>query len=203
MKKIIVMFVIIIAFVNSVYSQEIKSNNFSISDITISSGKGALTSGFDTRIDFTTNDNNVLFIQANNDRACVNIGKKFGAFKILESVAVYKNIPWTGPMVLFAKGAFDAIVWNGVGFAKTKDCLAPDFKPQFFVSYEGLGATFARNNRIGGAVMYFESNPKVNWFISYKRTVILGSKAKVFAEVTYNHQLDIPMFIVGYSLKFK
>lgn len=207
MKTKLVLFAMVLVVTNSVFAQEkksIKVGNWQLSDVTITSGKGALTSGFDTQFGFTNvkNDKSVLFLQANNDRICVTAGKKFGNFKVLESFAVFKNIPWTGPMILYSDGLLDAIVWNGVGFAKTNELLSPSYKPQFFFSYEGIGLTFLKNNRIGASAMWFGTQP-VNWFVSYKHTFNIGEKSKLFAECTYNHNLDIPMFVVGYTLKLK
>lgn len=206
--KLLLVIAIVLVVVNSVFAQEtkktVKVGNWQLSDVTVTSGRGALTSGFDTQFGFTNlkNDNLVLFLQANNDRICATFGKKFGNLKVLESVAVFKNIPWTGPMILYKAGPFDFIVWNGVGFGKTPELLAPSYKPQFFFSYEGMGVTFLKNNRIGASAMWFATQP-VNWFVSYKHTFDIGEKSKLFAEATYNHALDIPMFVIGYNLKLK
>lgn len=200
MKKVFVMIIGIIVM-NVVSAQESKTN-YSLSDVTVSGGKGALTSGFDTRFDFSNNQNGILFLQANNDRAVINVGKKFGNLQLIESIGVFKNIPWTGPMVIYQLGPLDFIVWNGIGFAKTKELLAPSYKPQFFFSYEGIGLTVNKNNRLSASVMWFATE-KPNWFISYKRTISLGKTSKLFGEVTYNHALDIPMFVIGYSIKLK
>lgn len=201
--KIVMLASILLSIVTMVSAQENpKIAAWQLSDISISSGKGALTSGFDTQFGFANmkNDDLVMFLQANNDRICITVGKKFGNLKVLESFAVFKNIPWTGPMFLYQLGPVDMIVWNGIGFAKDKTLLAPGYTPQFFFSYEGAGVTFAKNNRIGAAVMWFGTNP-LNWFISYKRTMHIGERSKFFAEATYNHALNIPMFTIGYSLK--
>jgi hypothetical protein len=198
MKKLFVM-MISVMIISMVSAQEIKTN-WQLSDVTISAGKGALTSGFDTRFDFSNNKDGILFLQANNDRAVVNVGKKFGNFQLIESIGVFKNIPWTGPMLLYQLGPFDFIVWNGVGFAKTKELLAPSYTPQFFFSYEGMGVTIKKNNKLSAAVMWF-GNEKPNWFVSYKRTLSVGEKSKFFGEVTYNYNLKIPMFVLGYSMK--
>lgn len=205
MKAKLLLLAIILIAVNFVSAQEMKTikvGNYELSNATVTSGKGALTSGFDTQFGFanTKDSSKVLFLQANNDRICINVGKSFGNLSLLESVAVFKNIPWTGPMILYKAGPFDFIVWNGVGFAKTNQLTEPGFKPQFFFSYEGVGLTFAKNNRIGASAMWFATQP-VNWFVSYKRTFNIGEKSKLFAECTYNHALDIPMFVIGYNVK--
>ena len=207
MKTTLFTIAIIFCVVNFVSAQEkktIKVGNYELSNVTVTSGKGALTSGFDTQFGFanTQDSTKVLFLQANNDRICINVGKSFGNLTLLESVAVFKNIPWTGPMILYKAGPFDFIIWNGIGFAKTNQLLEPSFRPQFFFSYEGVGLTFAKNNRIGASAMWFATQP-VNWFVSYKRTFNIGEQSKLFAECTYNHALDIPMFVLGYNVKIK
>ena len=107
MKTNLLVLAIVLCVTNLVSAQEtkksVKVGNWQLSDVTASSGKGALTSGFDTQFGFENlkNDNLVMFLQANNDRICLTFGKKFGNLKILESVAVFKNIPWTGPMILY------------------------------------------------------------------------------------------------------
>jgi len=185
MKTKLFTIVIILFAINLVSAKEnktIKVGNYELSNVTVTSGKGALTSGFDTQFGFANikDTTKVLFLQANNDRICINIGKSFGNLTLLESVAVFKNIPWTGPMILYNAGPFDAIVWNGVGFAKTNELLAPSYKPQFFFSYEGVGLTFLKNNRIGASAMWFGTQP-VNWFVSYKHTFNIGERSKIFA----------------------
>ena len=193
---LLVAFVVLTITVNA---QETKK--ITVSDITISSGKTALTSGLDTKITFTNGGDGILYIQANADRAMINIGKKIKNFQLIESIGVYKNVPWTGPMLIFQKGIFDATVWNGVSFSTDAQMSNPGYKPTFFFSYEGIGLTFLKTNRIGGAVMWFKTD-KMNWFVSYKKLVSIGDKSKIFGEVTYNHTLDIPMFVIGYNLKF-
>lgn len=195
-RLLLVAFVILTITANA---QETKK--FTVSDVTISSGKTALTSGLDTKISFTNGGNGIFYIQANADRAMVNIGKKIKNFQLIESIGVYKNVPWTGPMLIFQKGIFDATVWNGVSLSKDKQMSNPGYKPTFFFSYGGMGLTFLKTNRIGGAVMWFKTD-QMNWFVSYKKLVPIGDKSKIFGEVTYNHTLDIPMFVIGYNLKF-
>lgn len=178
--------------------------NYSLSEVTITSGKGAIASGLDTRFDFTNsvNPNMVLFMQANADRITINVGKRFGNLKLIESFGIYKNMPWTGPMIIYKLGPLDMIAWNGVMFAKTDQLQEVGYKPQFFISYEGMGLTIAKNHRIGAAVLWFGTQP-MNWFVSYKANIPIGKQSKLFAEVTYNHALDIPMFVVGYTMKLK
>jgi len=198
---------IIMLAVNSVSAQDttkvkkIKVGNYNLTEFAISSGKGATTSGLDTRFDFLNKKKMVISLNANNDRATLNIGKKFKNMQILWSVGSFKNVPWTGAMLLFNVGPFDAIAWNGFGFSKDKEVIDPGYHPNFFMSYEGIGLTFGKNH-VGGAIMYFTTYP-MNWFASYKRDFTISEKSKIFAEVTYNHDLDIPMFVVGYSIKLQ
>ncbi|NVN97057.1 hypothetical protein HXX01_02375 [Candidatus Nomurabacteria bacterium] len=198
MKSLILILAILL--VTSIISNAQETKKLSLSEITISSGKTALTSGLDTRVTFTNGSNLVLFIQANNDRAYINIGRKIKKFQITATIGPYKNVPWAGPMIVYQKGIFDAIVWNGVSLATDPQMSKPGYKPTFFFSYEGVGLTFLKTNRIGGAVQWFQDQ-KLNWFVSYKKIFKLGEKSKLFGEITYNHSLDIPMFVMGYSLK--
>jgi len=177
-----------------------ETKKFSISSVTVSSGKTALTSGLDTKITFTNGNNGIIFIQANADRAIVNIGKKIKNFQIVESIGVYKNVFWTGPQIVYQKGFLDLMAWNGVGFGKDPGLTCPGTKPEFFISYEGIGITVLKNYRIGGSMLWFRTDP-MNWFVSAKRNFNLGDKSKIFFEITYNRTLDIPMFGIGYTLK--
>jgi len=179
----------------------ISAQNIKLSDVTISSGKTATSSGLDTRATFTNSKSLIFYIQSNSDRSYIQIGKKFGNFQLSESIGVYKNIPWTGPMIVYQKSFFDAMIWSGIAFANDKKMSQPDLKPQFFMNYDAVGFTFLKTNRIGGAVMWFQDQ-EINWFVSYKKIVALGEKSKLFSEITYNHTLDIPMFVIGYNLKF-
>jgi len=207
MKTKLVVLAIVLMTSNVMFAQDtikvktLKVGNYSLTDVTISSGKGALTSGFDTRFDFSNDHNIFITLQANNDRANIMIGKKWGNFKAIASLGSYKNIPWIGPMFLYTLGPLDFTVWNGIGFAKTNQFTDVGYKPEFFFSYEGAGVTLGKN-RISGAVMWFATDP-MNWFASYKRNFTLGQYSTIFAEVTYNHTLNIPMFVIGYSRKLK
>jgi len=209
MKKLFIIVIIIastkLAFAQkTLISTDLKLGPWTLSEVGITSGKGALTSGLDTRIEFMSwNDSTkVFFLQANNDRIVGNFGKKIGKLKILQSVGVFKNIPWTGPWLIYSNDVLDFSIWNGIGFAKTVELKAPGFSPKFFFSYEGVGLTFIKNNRIGISAMWFATE-KGNWFLSYKRNINIGKYSKLFAECTYNRALDIPMFMIGYSLKLK
>lgn len=146
-------------------NKTIHVGNFSLTEATITAGKGAVTSGLDTRVDFSNPNGWLIFVQANNDRAMVNIGKKVGKhFTIIQSIGQYKNVPWTGPMILYKANinnfmAFDAILWGGCAFATDKVMTNPSYKPQFFMSYDGAGITLFKNHRIGGAVLWIKTDP--------------------------------------------
>ncbi len=204
MKKLFVLFVMVSISIVSFSQTSPRLGNYNLSELTISSGKGAISSGLDTYFNFTNSvtPNMVLFIQANSDRITINVGKRFGNLKLIESFGIYKNMPWTGPMILYNIGPLDFIAWNGIIFATTDQLQAPGHKPQFFFSYEGMGLTIAKYHRVGAAVMWFGTQP-MNWFVSYKGTVPIGKQSKIFGEVTYNHNLNIPMFVIGYNIKFK
>jgi hypothetical protein len=191
--------VILVSSVTIINAQETKK--FTVSNVTVSSGKTALTSGLDTKISFSDGKKGIIFIQANADRVIVNYGKKIQNFQIVESFGFYKNVFWTGPQIVYQKGIIDIMLWNGVGFGKDKELTCPGTKPKFFLSYEGVGITVFKNYRIGGSSLWFRTAP-MNWFVSIKRTFSLGEKSKLFGEITYNHSLDIPMFVAGYTIKF-
>jgi len=194
-------FVLILVILFSVLvSNAQDTKKFSLSEITVSSGKTALSSGLDTRVTFSNGGNGIFNIQANSDRLIVNIGKKIKNFQLIESIGVYKNVPWTGPMIIFKKGILDLLIWNGISLATDPIMSNPGYKPTFFFSYEVAGLTFLKTNRIGGAIQWLKTD-KMNWFVSYKKTFSVGEKNKLFAEITYNHVLDIPMFVMGYTIK--
>lgn len=200
MKKFrLLLLVVLFLSITTVNAQETKK--MTVSDFTILSGKTALGSGLDTRVSFSNGGNGILYIQANSDRLIVNIGKKIKNFQLIESIGIYKNVFWTGPMIIFKKGILDILIWNGISLATDQIMSNPGYKPTFFFSYEGAGLTFLNNNRIGGAVMWLKTD-KMNWFASYKKTFSVGEKSKLFGEITYNHSLDIPMFVAGYTLRF-
>jgi hypothetical protein len=204
MKKLFAIIAIMVISFASFAQTSPRLGNYSLSEATVTSGKGAISSGLDTRFDFanSADTNMVLFLQANADRITVHVGKRFGNLKLIESFGVYKNMPWTGPMILYKLGPLDFIAWNGVIFASTDQLQAPGYRPQFFISYEGMGLTIAKYHRIGGAVLWFGTQ-EMNWFVSYKGIVPIGKKSKLFTEITYNHTLDIPMFVIGYTMKLK
>lgn len=202
MKKLFVSIVLISISLVTFAQTSPRLGNYSLSEATITSGKGAIASGLDTRFDFanSADTNMVLFMQANSDRVTINVGKRFGNLKLIESFGIFKNMPWTGPMILYKLGPLDFISWNGIMFATNDQLAEVGYKPQFFISYEGMGLTIAKHHRVGAAVLWFGTQP-MNWFISYKGTVPIGKNSKIFSEITYNHTLDIPMFVVGYTMK--
>lgn len=204
MKKITTTIVMVIVAMTTFAQQTntVKIGKFALNYATVSSGKGALSSGLDTKFDFTTEKNGVMSIQANSDRIAVHIGKKYGKFQYLQSIGVFKNVPWTGPMFLYQAGPVDFIVWNGIGLSKNKTVKEPGLKPNFFFSYEGVGVTVAKTHHIGFSAMWFTTN-NVNWFAAYKKTFLVGEKSKIFGEITYNHNENIPMFVIGYTFKVK
>jgi len=204
MKKLFAIIVLVSTSLMSSAQTSPRLGNYNLSELTISSGKGAISSGLDTYFNFTNSSdtNMVLFMQANSDRVTINVGKRFGNLKLIQTFGIYKNMPWTGPMILYKLGPLDFMSWNGIIFASTDQLKDPGYNPQFFFSYEGMGLTIAKYHRVGAAVMWFGTQP-MNWFVSYKGTLPIGKTSKIFGEVTYNHTLDIPMFIIGYSVKFK
>lgn len=199
MKKLFVA-IIVIVLVNVASAQIV--GHYHLTEAGFSAGKGALTSGFDTRFDFSNDKSGILFVQANNDRATVNFGKKFGNFQFIESVGVFKNVPWTGPMLVYQVGSIDIISWNGIGFSKDREMKDPGYHPNFFFSFEGIGISFLKKNRVSASVMWFTQD-RPDWFLAYKRTVPIGENSKLFGEITYSYLQQTPMFVIGYSMKMK
>lgn len=204
MKTKMFLFAIILVVVNSVSAQEkktLKVGTYHLTQATISAGQGILTTGLDITTSFKNEKNGVLSIQTNGNGTTVSVGKAFGNLRIVESLGIFHNMIWTGPLVTYCLGPLDFMAWNGLVFAKSEALDAPGYKPHFLLSYEGIGITFLRNNRIGGSIMFFGQAP-MNWFVSYKRLFNIGSQSKIFVEATYNRNLNAPMFVGGLTVKF-
>ena len=80
--------------------------------ISMSEGKGAMTSGLDFVLSFSGQNDRLYALQANNERINVRFGKRFGDFTALATLGAFRNVPWAGPMFSYSKFGFTLFSWS-------------------------------------------------------------------------------------------
>jgi len=196
---------LLLAFASKSFSQDTISldttkKGIQLKSVYLTYGRGVLSSGADMTLDFAWDKNKILFLKANNDRAIVNIGKAFGNFQAILSVGVYKNAPWAGPMFKYKYKFLSFTSWNGIAFGKDAELTAPGVTPRFFFSYQTIDMVFGKNCM--GYTLFYKTVYPANHFFFYKRTMPISKQAAFTFEATYNHQEQIPMFVIGYKYVF-
>jgi len=172
----------------------------SIDNITVSEGKGAMTSGFDIVISLSKPNGIIFSAQANNERANMRFGKKWGNFSALVTIGAFRNVPWAGPMFFYDHKWFDLFSWSGIGMSKDYKVTEPGWNPNFFFNYEEAGLNLGKN-RFAYAIQWFITK-KPDHFVIYRRNIPLSDKHGFFIETTYYITKDMPMFVLGYKHSF-
>lgn len=190
--------IFLLGFIEKAFSQ------IALNDLTITEGKGAMTSGLDAVISLKNSNGLIFGAQANNERSNLRFGKKFetkfGDFSILATGGAFKNVPWIGPMFLYEYKCIDLFSWTGIGMATNKNFTDPGWKPTYFFNYEEVGLTLGKNRFAYSFILF--TTEKINHFVIYRRTLPLNEKSKFFVETTYHFSQEIPMFVIGYCHSF-
>jgi len=191
--------ILLLGFIGKAFSQ------ITINNLTVTEGKGAMTSGFDVVVSFSSPNGLIYGAQANNERSNLRFGKTFGNKKVGEFSALatggaFKNVPWIGPMFLYQYKWIDLFSWTGIGMATNKNFTDPGWKPTYFFNYEEAGLTLGKNRFAYSFILF--TTEKINHFAIYRRTFPLNEKSKFFFETTWHFSKKIPMFVIGYRHSF-
>ncbi len=127
MKKIILLSILMVTLTVISSAQE----EYKISDITVSSGRGALSSGIFASINVIGNDNRLIF-EVEKDFVEAMYGKTIGDFFLAGSGGFFQNTPWVGPYVVFNKGIFSFTSWYGMGAGQANN---PEWKTKFLFAF--------------------------------------------------------------------
>ena len=186
--------ILLLGFIGKAFSQ------ITINNLTVTEGKGAMTSGFDVVVSFSSPNGFIYGAQANNERSNLRFGKKWGNFSALATGGAFKNVPWVGPMFIYKYKFIDLFSWSGIGMATNKYFTDPGWRPTYFFSYEEAGLTLGKNRFAYGLLSF--ATEKINHFAIYRRTIPLSEKNTFFVEGTYHFSKEIPLFVLGYKYSF-
>ncbi|MCX6815312.1 MAG: hypothetical protein NT120_00480 [Candidatus Aenigmarchaeota archaeon] len=103
MKNIVVFFM----FTAAAFGQD-----FKMSQIVVSSGEGALTSGLDVYVEMRDTTFWKFSLQANSERAYFMYGYDTPYFTLYASGGVFRNTPWFGPRIDFRFAFIEMFYWH-------------------------------------------------------------------------------------------
>jgi hypothetical protein len=108
-----------------------------ISDITISSGRGALSSGIDAsiNIDLDKAGSNLVFEVAHDFVQGI-YTKQYGSIAVGPSAGFFENAPWVGPYLRYTPTSYITFVtWEGISAGLAN---APAFEVKYSFAYNSL-----------------------------------------------------------------
>ena len=126
---------IVLVSISTSTAQEMKTSDYSLSDVTISSGRGALSNGIFASATVTNGTERMYFQIASNYVQAM-YGENYGCCFVSGSAGFYDNTPWVGPYIVIQP--FKAVTfttWWGI-FAGTGG--HPGWKPNFSFAYNSL-----------------------------------------------------------------
>jgi len=193
-KKVIAL-LFVFTFVASTFAQD----NIRIKDITVSSGRGALSSGLYVGINIDPGDTTAnLTFEATADYVQAIYVKKFGILSIGPSAGYFQNAPWIGPFIKIQPADFISLVsWEGVSAGQAND---PAFNVQYSFAYNSL--------RIDVAPVYvcfttlsFQKD-RLNCLVGSGFTIPLGKKISFGVSCDYSLRDSEPLFASSISYQF-
>ncbi|RJQ29626.1 hypothetical protein C4565_01875 [Candidatus Parcubacteria bacterium] len=175
---------ILLLFLTSIVSAQ------KVSDLTISSGRGALSSGLyiGTNVDFGDSKN--LTLEATADYVQAMYTKTFGIFSIGPSAGFFQNTPWVGPYIKVQPTSFITLVsWTGVSAGKADN---PQFEVEYSFAYH-LVRIDAGPINVSLTTLSFQDE-KLNCLVGSGITIPLSEKIKTSITCDYSLRDSDPLF---------
>lgn len=175
------------------YGQE-----FNLSSVTASIGKGALSSGYDISIAFS-NGENTFKVTGNHTRVYGTYSwEVFHDARVLATGGFFKNTPWFGPQVIFSPADFVTLTsWYGFSFGTPEH---PDWKMTTMVQYNaisikvaGITVTYAISKFVYDPIDYIPG-------VAYSGSINKSWGYNVSVDYTVNGKE--PLFMFGLQCKF-
>lgn len=191
MKKLTLLFILMIALTAISFTQE----EYKISDVTVSSGRGALSSGIFGSINVIGNNNRLIF-EVEKDFAQAMYGKQMGDFFVAGSGGFFQNTPWVGPYIVFSKSVFTLVSWNGIAAGQAND---PQLKLKFIFAFHSIRVDI-KPFYLNYAVISFQQD-RVNNLPGAGIVIPVGDKVTCSVGGDYTLRDKKPLF--GASLNYK
>lgn len=128
--RLFVVFTVLLLSVSLLPAQE----DYKISDVTISSGRGALSSGIFGSVNIVSENRRLIF-EVEKDFVEAMYGSQQGDFFLAGSGGFFQNTPWVGPYIIFKKGILTAVSWNGIAAGQANN---PEWKLKFLFAFHSV-----------------------------------------------------------------
>ncbi len=197
MKKSVLLFALIIAFVGIINAQE---NGYKLSSLTVSSGEGALSSGI--FISGTLQNANTKFtLEVCSSFAQAIYGTSYGNFFVAGSAGFNNNTPWVGPFISFTPSNWISFTtWEGVSAGKDKHPNLKSFEDiQFYFAYNNVKLNYSIFF-IQYSVIHFQKDVPNN-MPGGGISLSLG-KYNVFVSCDYSLRDQKPLYAAGLGVNF-
>lgn len=173
----------------------VQANEWKLSEVRFTSGKGAFTSGLDGSV-FFASSKNAVEITGNSDRAYGVFFWKLPSLKVKIGICVgpFKNMIQFGPYVVYSPTkSVSAFYWRGWGFGKPN---CQKWEVNNFFEAAGVYFTF-KGVTVGYTYSVFLEEKTHLPGISY--AVPIGKNFKVFGGVDYTTITKESLFRIGVS----
>lgn len=172
-----------------------------VSDVKISSGQGALSSGLDIALN-TTNPKDTtktMTVQFNSTLGQAIFLKNYSSgISIGPSGGIHYRTIWVAPFISYSPFEFVTFTsWNGF---TAGDPQKPNWDVKFLFAYHAIDFKI-KNFEIGYALLHYIQN-KAMRMPSLKYTYSFSKKDQFIYSVTYELTEDFPMHLVSYKHSF-
>lgn len=181
----------------SSFAQAPPQDDYRLSDITVSSGKGALSSGVFASATVMNTSWRLIF-QVNNDFVQAMYGTNEGSLFLAGSGGFFMNTPWVGPYIEVQPWDFlFAVSWIGVSAGKGGE---PSTDPQLFFLFHSVRVTMGPFYASHTLIHYQKDVPNHLPGIGWNFT--LGTKVTCSIGAEYTLRDKEPLFsgVIQYKL---
>lgn len=161
-----------------------------ISDITVSSGRGALSSGLYIGTNLDLGDSKNLTFEVTADYVQAMYTKTYGILSIGPSAGFFQNAPWIGPYIKVQPTDFITFVsWAGISGGQAND---PQFEVKYSFAYHNVKISVGPAN-VSFTTLSFQKD-RLNSLIGGGIDIPLGEKIKCGITCDYSLRDSEPLF---------
>jgi hypothetical protein len=111
------------------------AQDYKLSDITMSSGRGALSSGIFASTNVVGDNNTRLIMDFEKSFVEIMYGVQSEKTFLAGSAGLFENAPWIGHYIVFQPSIFTITSWSGIAAGQAND---PKWKLQFLFLYHSI-----------------------------------------------------------------